>query len=229
MEFALIIPGCLHLLHTCAQDMCNALSHFGVFFAQLLIVESLLSRKKRRRQRLVAACVSNSEHSRWANQVLAFTYRLYTKRWNNVVGFCHALIGIIGILKQVWNEDRFTSSPDADGDDDDDPHDADDSGQFDPHEVTKVLRDPLFSGCLRMIVKVGIIPRNLGSSVESCCCHAHIFFSHGDRVSKRTKRLGDGLNGLCINSGCRGPELVGGSLRRQQRRMKKSCLRDLRI
>ena len=229
MEFALITPGGLHLLHTCAQDMCNALSHFAVFFAQLQVMERLLSRKKRRRQRLVATCVSNSEHSRWANQVLAFTYRLYTKRWNNIIGFCHALIGIIGILKQVWNEDRFASSSDADGDDDDDPDDADDNGNFDPHEVTKVLRDLLFSGYLRMIVKVGIIPRNLGSFIESCCCHAHIFKSHGDRVSKRTKKLGDGLKGPCINCGCRGAELVGGSLRRRQKRMKKSCLQDLRI
>eukprot|EP00969_Alexandrium_andersonii_P263693 11655381-Alexandrium_andersonii.AAC.1 len=66
---------------------------------QLTTLEQLLSRPMRR-DRLIATCIRESGYEQWTSRVAKFSYRLYTKRWNNVSGFCKALMGVIGILKQ---------------------------------------------------------------------------------------------------------------------------------
>ena len=79
------------------------------------------------------------------------------------------------------------------------------------------------------IVQIGIVPRFLGSFIESCCCHAHVFQSHRERVSRGITQLGDGLKSPCINAGCRGPKLIAGVLQWWERRLKKACPRELKL
>ena len=152
---ALPVAGMQHIIDNLNSETHTSMLHWGTFWDELKSLESVLSKKHRRRQ--LMALVRDSVWAAHLPKLEAFSLRLYEKRWHIVLKFAKAVHKILPVLVACWDEAAFQQGGDSDG--------------FTPAAITQTLRSNLFHTYLSLIMMLDSVPEALAAWAEGCSCH----------------------------------------------------------
>ncbi len=130
------------------------------------------------------------------------------------------ILPLVSILAKTWNAHKYLAGVDLTGDSRPDQREAqaredNRSGlkAFDPHQIGRILRSPLFHSYTHMIAHIEKIPELLASESEACICHKPLLegMSQYKRFLTLRRHFGDHMS-TCPMAGKVMPEFVAGAL-----------------
>jgi predicted secreted protein len=221
LEFAVEVPGSLHILTNLPKDLESRLHMWQAHMDKLKKLAPLLT-VSYHRERLRATCLA--DYPEEAKQFLHFSATLYVQRWLEVYKFVSSAQPLIQILAVRWNVHSYVhgfSSHKADQDKD---------GHFRPHEVKGVLDDPVFHAYNQLLMSIGLILRQLSSWLEACPCHGRYVRECGKwrKAPLKWKQIFPNMvRPSCPLAGCRAPELAAGAVQDMLETVSDFCHADL--
>ena len=213
LDHALQIAGVLHIFANCLKDIDSRLAHWNAFHGMLKTLEKLISIPERM-QRLVATCVRGSAFDTPGYiHICQRRYSImYDKRWGEVHKYCIKVDRLMPILRQCWDEKKFSTGlshkPDDDG------------GVFSAAAITEVVKSAWFLAYTRMVVLLGETVEALTAWAERCPCHDSVQRKEGEKplpVSVLRAECGVELASQmttlsCPMRGCRAAEVACGQV-----------------
>ena len=180
MPQALIIPGPLHALHNLAADLHSRLSWWDKFWDHLKSLEALVA-LQHNRERFVATCLLGTPQASKVTEFVAFSARLYEKRWGAVVTFLRDLNPLLQCLVETWSQQRFLLGRGCMA-----ALDGDDSKSL-ASDVSAALDSVMFRDYFAFSLGLHRVLDGLEAWIEGCACHDHLFRDVSHR--KRRRRL----------------------------------------
>jgi hypothetical protein len=221
LEFAVEVPGSLHILTNLPKDLESRLHMWQAHMDKLKKLAPLLT-VSYHRERLRATCLADDPEAE--KQFLRFSATLYVQRWLEVYKFVSSAEPLIQTLVTRWNVHSYIhgfSSHKADQDKD---------GHFRPHEVRGVLDDPVFHAYNQLLMSIGRILRQLSSWLEACPCHGKYVRECGKwrKAPRKWKKIFPNMvHPSCPLAGCRAPELAAGAVQDMLETVGDFCHADL--
>eukprot|EP00971_Amphidinium_carterae_P196920 3908398-Amphidinium_carterae.3 len=106
LENAISVPGMLHIVANCLDDVHAHLPSWSLMFETLQVVESLLCYAPRK-DRFVALCVLPSPR-KWKASCFQRSFKaLRTQRWNAAVEFVKEFKNVLPVLRVCWDQQKF--------------------------------------------------------------------------------------------------------------------------
>ena len=216
LPHALSVPGMLHIVSNCLQDIHEHLDCWADIQSKLKVIESLLCFAPRR-ERFMELCVKRSSYKQHIHHFDRVFKRLYDQRWNAAINYVLQIMPVFKLLQACWDETKH-----KEGHSSQDGEDAVSSDSpFSASSLTNVLRDPALPFLMQMVVAIDGLAVNLGSWAEGCACHEELLTScksdhHRRRKLARLLRKDTDdvpvVGGMCKMQGKRAPELAAGRL-----------------
>jgi hypothetical protein len=206
LKFAIEVPGSLHIISNLPKDLDTKLVRWREHMAKLKVFEKLLG-DGYHRERIRATCLLNAGEASEAFK--HFSGNLYEHRWFSVYIFVARSYPLIKILEDKWDVKSYIQGFSKD------KSDADKDRQFSPHDVGRILKDPLFHAYNNFVLAVGTILRRLSSWTEGCPCHEQYIRQIGSwrrRPVSWKAIFPSMLKPRCLIAGCRAPELAAGEI-----------------
>lgn len=175
LENAFPVAGFQHVTDNACADINKQLDVWDDFYKQLKNIEGLLL-AKHRRDMLIWTCIRGTHNVEHEHLFHRWTATLYEKRWHEVTIFLNNLKPVFAALRQCWDQRKFTSGYDTQGQprpsgEGNEQGDSAGGHAFDPTTLTRTLADPMFSACVVFIQEVNMVPQQLASWAEGCSCH----------------------------------------------------------
>ena len=227
MRNGIPVPGAGHMIHNTIKGLPEAMGHYQKFFDDLKVIERAITHRGRS-ERIVAKCMLGTPFSSQKAVITSFSFSLYTDRWGCVAAFAAAALVPVALLRRCWSQSAYEERGAGllmerqwGGDDA--------GGKFEPKDLTRILRSPLFRNYHRMVVKLKAVPVRLQVWFDRCPCHEWILASEQTPRMKRKALKLDGLaSGYCPCSTCRAWEVIDGKVDRVVRDLGESFELDIR-
>lgn len=201
LPLAITIPGILHLINNLTKEVSINMAHWSIFHGQLKCF--VLLWLEGRIDRYLEFCLAPSEFAGRRSNFDIKLGHLYEARWSEVIKLCRKLSALLPVMRLTWDEGRFIHGGDgmrqASGE------------EFSPQRLTETLKDPLFHGYFRMILRLHGIVEGLGGWCEGCPCHGDEL-AHDRRQRKRPRIAPSAAKRACPMKGKNLVGLVTGKL-----------------
>lgn len=169
---ALVIPGALHILHSAAREITDAMTHFKEYEPDLRLIVEMLSHQWMR-ERFFACCLMSPEAAGYRDLFSTMvTISLAEWRWGHLMQAISEVLLRMTPLRCFWSSEKmlFRERPSAEQMPGDREHPAR-ASEASILKITKVIEDPFFwaySFCLRSL---GSLVKDFELYCYSCDCH----------------------------------------------------------
>jgi hypothetical protein len=170
MPLALTLPAVLHIVHNLLREVDTSLEGWGEFWRKLKILESLF--KFGRKDRFVKFCVMDSPvHAQAPHFEAASVGHLYEDRFGEVANFCKQVGRWSSLLRVAWDAGKYEKGPGVVN------KASSKDAEFDPKQLTAVMKDDGFWGYVQMVTEVHSIAQQVADWAEGCECHQDLLDS----------------------------------------------------
>ena len=179
MPLALTLPAVLHIVHNLLREVDTSLEGWGEFWRKLKILEHLF--KSGRKDRFVKFCVMDSPlHAQAPDFEAASVGHLYEERFGEVANFCKQVGRWSSLLRVAWDAGKYEKGPGVVN------KASSKDVEFDPKQLTAVMKDDGFWGYMRMVTEVHSIAQQVADWAEGCECHQDLLDSVASPVARRS-------------------------------------------
>ena len=218
---AVLIPGALHILHSAAGEITDALEHFHEYLPNLRLIVDLLKHQWMR-ERFLATCLKTPEAAGYRHLFSTMvTVSLAEWRWGHLFHALSEVLVRMTPLRLFWSADQmlFKEGPPKPS-----AEDARDGSREHPakesvasiRSITKVIQDPFFWAYSFLLHTLGLLVKDFELFCYSCACHPEraARFCRANESFSGVSRLTELLaGGSCCMAGRIAPSFATGEWR----------------
>ena len=170
---ALVIPGALHILHSAAGEITDALEEFATYLQDLRLIVDLLSHAWMR-DRFMSTCLECPGAVGYRHLFVTMpTLSLAEWRWGHLFHCVSEVVLRMTPLRLFWSESRMTFQEDANGDGPGGNRRAHPAAetQRNLRSMTEVITSNFFWAYTFILRNLGMIVKDFELYCYSCNCH----------------------------------------------------------
>ena len=163
---AIAVPGLLHIIHNCTNDLLDAIPLLSDTVDVLAQVATFI-RQEHTCLRLRESCLSEPRAKHFDKEFRKYDAKVHRGRWGTVAYAVEQTLEIEKPLRMFWSIDKYKAAAGARGDKEPDAANT-------VEAIDDAIQDDGWWSKIRTLNALVIVIRSLLEWAEGCPCHSHL-------------------------------------------------------